>query len=175
MFVRFRRRRTRLLVSLVATRRVDGKPRAEHIASLGSIAQPADVIDRARFWQALHARLAALANRLPDPTPAYAAIQARIPLPTPDEQRAAMLEAAEADAKLWESLRDMHQSTADDHKRLASTGQSTMREKGTPRRRKRQRTPLPQRSGSRGSSAARPSLAALASRSMLSGFSARPG
>jgi hypothetical protein len=119
MFVRFRSTRTRLQASLIQPRRVDGKVRAEHVAALGSIAQPADIIDRVEFWQSLHERLAKLANRLPDPRPVYQAIHARIPLPTADEQRAAMIEAAEADARLWESLREMHQGTADEHQTLA--------------------------------------------------------
>lgn len=124
MFVRFRSTRTRLQASLIETRRVDGKVRAEHVAALGSIAQPANVIDRVEFWQSLHERLGKLANRLPDPMPVYGAIQARIPMPTADEQRAAMLETAEADARLWESLRDLNQSMADDNRGLAGSAES---------------------------------------------------
>jgi hypothetical protein len=119
MFVRFRSTSAQLQVSLIETRRVTGKVRSEHIAGLGTIAQPATVIDRAEFWQSLHQRLDRLANRIADLTPILTAVHSRIPLPTPAEQRTAMLETAEADARLWESLRDIHQSTADDHRGLA--------------------------------------------------------
>ncbi len=119
MFVRFRSARARLQASLVDTHRINGKVRAEHVAALGCIAQPADVVDRVEFWRSLHERLARLATRLPDPEAVYAAIDARIPMPTADEQRAAMIEAAEADAALWESLRDMHQGTAEEQEALA--------------------------------------------------------
>jgi hypothetical protein len=37
MFVRFRERNGRRLIGLVETRRVDGKPRQEHIADLGAM------------------------------------------------------------------------------------------------------------------------------------------
>jgi hypothetical protein len=121
-FVRFRLKRHRLQASLIQPRRLDGKVRAEHVAALGSIAQPADIFDRVAFWQSLHERLGTLVNRLPDPGPVYQAIHQRIPMPTADEQRAAMIETAEADARLWEGLRDMHQSTADEHQGLASDG-----------------------------------------------------
>jgi hypothetical protein len=121
MFVRFRssRSRARLQVSIIEPHRVGGKVRAEHVAGLGAIAQPATVIDRVEFWQSLHAQLPTLGNRIPDPASILAAVHARIPLPTPEEQRAAMLEAAEADAQLWEALGDMNQSMADDNRGLA--------------------------------------------------------
>ena len=118
MFVRFRSTRARLQASLIRPRRIDGKVRAEHVAALGSIAQPANIIRLGRVL-AIPARAARKAGEPPpDPGPVYAAIHARIPLPTA-EQRAAMIETAEADARLWERLRDMHQSTADEHKEFA--------------------------------------------------------
>ena len=130
MFVRFRNSRARLQVSIVEPRRAAGKVRAEHVAGLGAIAQPATVIDRVQLWQSLHQRLAALANRIPDPSPILAAVHERIPLSTPDEQRAAMLEAAEADARLWETLRDPHQSTADDHEPLPAMPSARRQQRG---------------------------------------------
>jgi hypothetical protein len=51
-------------VSLVETRRVDGKVRQEHIAGLGSIEVPPSVADRITFWQRLHERFAKLSNRV---------------------------------------------------------------------------------------------------------------
>ena len=49
----------RLQLSLIETRRCDGKVRHEHIASLGS-----SVAERIAFWTRLHERLAKLANRV---------------------------------------------------------------------------------------------------------------
>jgi hypothetical protein len=43
MFVRFRQTDYRLQVSLVETRRLDGKVRHEHIAGLGSVECPPSV------------------------------------------------------------------------------------------------------------------------------------
>lgn len=40
MFVRFRSSSRRLQVSLVETRRIDGKVRHEHVASFGSVIEP---------------------------------------------------------------------------------------------------------------------------------------
>jgi hypothetical protein len=66
MFVRFRETGTSLQATLVETRRVDGKVRHEHVATLGSIPWPADTAARIMFWKKLHERLAKLANRLTD-------------------------------------------------------------------------------------------------------------
>jgi hypothetical protein len=46
MFTRFRQTRHRLQVSLVETRRLNGKVRHEHVASLGSIETPPSVPER---------------------------------------------------------------------------------------------------------------------------------
>jgi hypothetical protein len=51
-------------MSLIETRRVDGKVRHEHIASLGSIVEEPSISDRVAFWQALHERVAKLSNRI---------------------------------------------------------------------------------------------------------------
>jgi hypothetical protein len=66
MFIRFRqtKRRPRLQVSLVETRKEGRRVRHEHIASLGSIALPFSTTDRVAFWEKLDTRLAALANRM---------------------------------------------------------------------------------------------------------------
>jgi hypothetical protein len=67
MFVRFRHVGERLQVSVVAARRVGGKVRHEHVASLGSVPVPQSVEDRLMFWQELHERLAKLTNRIGSP------------------------------------------------------------------------------------------------------------
>ena len=120
MFVRFRLTPTRFQVSLVETRRVDGRVRHEHVASLGSIAMPARVADRIQFWSRLHERLGKLSNRVTDIGKVLGDVHARIPMVTPDEQRALQLENAEADQQFWGALSDLHQDMADSHGNLAA-------------------------------------------------------
>jgi hypothetical protein len=126
MFVRFRQTPNRLQVSLVETRRVDGKIRHEHIASLGSVSMPPEVADRIAFWQRLHERLARLANRVDAAKQGkiLGDIHARIPMVTMDEQRALRLENAEANERFWTSMQSMQEETATDHKKLAATAES---------------------------------------------------
>jgi hypothetical protein len=64
MFTRFRIVGHRLQISLVETRRVDGKVSHEHIASLGSIHEPITTADRIAFWSRVHQRMAKLSNRI---------------------------------------------------------------------------------------------------------------
>jgi hypothetical protein len=115
MFVRFRQTRYRLQVSIVETRRVDGRVRHEHIASLGSIEMPPSVTARVAFWQGVHDRFGKLSNRIDAATQAklLGDIHARIAMVTPDEQRALQLANAQADAETWGSLADMHAGTAE--------------------------------------------------------------
>jgi hypothetical protein len=110
MFVRFRQTRYRLQLSIVETHRVDGRVWHEHIASLGSIEMPPSVADRVAFWQRVSDRLAKLSNRI-DPMmqgKLRGDIHARIPVVTPDEQRALQLANAKADAETWGTLAEMH-------------------------------------------------------------------
>jgi hypothetical protein len=118
----------RLQLSLVETCRVNGKVKAEHVASLGSIATPQTVADRVAFWARLHERLARLGNRLDGAAQGkvLGAVHARIPMVTPDEQRALQLENAKAVAEQWDQLHGMHAATVDDHKGLAATVASTI-------------------------------------------------
>jgi hypothetical protein len=121
MFVRFRQTAHRLQASLIETRRIDGKVRHEHIASLGSIATPPSTTHRIAFWSRLHERLARLANRIGGDAQAkiLGSIHARVPMVTADEQRALQLENAKADSEFWLGSHDMHAGTAADHKALA--------------------------------------------------------
>jgi hypothetical protein len=84
MFARFRQTDHRLQVSLVETRRIDGKVRHEHVASFGSVEVPPSVEDRITFWQRLHERLAKLSNRVDVTAQAkiLGDIHARIPMVT---------------------------------------------------------------------------------------------
>ena len=100
MFVHFRETPYGLAMSLVETRRENGKVRHEHVASLGSIETPLSVAARIEFWRGLHERLDQLSNRLDAQTrgKVIGAVHARVPMVTPDEQRALQLEKAKGDA-----------------------------------------------------------------------------
>ena len=128
MFVRFRQTKTRLQASLIETRRIDGKVRHEHIASLGSVDEPPSVDGRIAFWQRLHERLGKLSNRLDAAAQAkvMAAVHARIPMVTADEQRALQLENAKDDLRFWDALADMHASTVEGNKGLAAAAERTI-------------------------------------------------
>lgn len=94
MLVRFRQADDRLQVRLVATRRVAGRVRHEHVANLGAITLPPSVADRLSFWRGLHERLAQLSHRVDTQTHAkiLIAIHARVPIVAASEQRAISLE-----------------------------------------------------------------------------------
>ena len=146
MFVRFRQTACRLQMSLIETRRVGGKVRHEHIASLGSVVTPPSVEDRIAFWTKLHERLAKLANRVDADTLAkvLGAIHAHIPMVTLDEQRTLKLENAEADERFWSGIHDMHAGTVADHEGLAATAERKIT-RAEPRWRRRPNTAMPPR------------------------------
>lgn len=131
MFVRFRASKRRLDVSLIEPGRRDGKPRHEHIASLGSIPQPPSVADRFSFWRKLYERLANLSNRIDAKTYArvLGLIHARIPMATAEEQRSVQLANAEAEARNWEAIAGVFAADADDSKRLVATVEQTVADK----------------------------------------------
>jgi hypothetical protein len=110
MFVRFRQTKTRLQVSLIRSYRVDGKVRHEHVAMLGTVDAPPSVAERLVFWRHLHERMAKLGNRIDAATQAklLGDIHTRVPMVTPDEQRALQLDDAKADAQVWDTLADMN-------------------------------------------------------------------
>jgi hypothetical protein len=90
MLVHFRETPYGLAMSLVESRRENGKVRHEHLASLGSIETPLSVAARIEFWRRLHERLDQLSNRLDAETrgKVMAAVHVRVPMVTPDAQRA---------------------------------------------------------------------------------------
>jgi hypothetical protein len=102
MFVRFRRAGSRLQVSLCESRRAAGMVRQEHVAALGSIAEPMTIAGRIAFWLELRPRLDRLSNRIGDS-------QIKIPQRRSCQdsdgngRRAtrAARQNAEADAKFW--------------------------------------------------------------------------
>ena len=81
------------------------KMQSEHIASLGSVDVEISVRERLAFWAKLPERLARLGNRVgsDDLPKVYAALHARIPMVTPDEQRAIQEANAEGDERFWEA------------------------------------------------------------------------
>jgi hypothetical protein len=118
MFVRFQQQGRRLQPSLMQTRRVDGKVRSEHIASLGSVDADLSVRERLAFWAKLPGRLARLANRIGSEEHAkiYAALHARIPMVTAEEQCAVQEENFKDDERFWDTMRDLNASHIEGHK-----------------------------------------------------------
>jgi hypothetical protein len=131
MFVRFRETARRLQASLVATRRSGGRICHEHVAGLGSVPRLPAPADRIAFWTKLHQRLNALSNRV-DATQRGAiltAIHARIPMPTLDEHQAMQLGRAQADARFWQTLAEMHADDLEGHKGLLASTQRAIAER----------------------------------------------
>jgi hypothetical protein len=120
MFVRFRETSRSLQCTLIETRRVDGKVRHEHIASLGSIEVPPSIADRVAFWAELHQRLGRMSNRFSHETHGklIGQVHARIPMPMPDEQRQLQKENAEADERFWSGIHQMNAATTEKRKGL---------------------------------------------------------
>jgi hypothetical protein len=121
MFVRFRQTQSRLRVSLVETRRADGRVRHEHIASLGSIKEPPTVEARLVFWRKLHERLGKLSNRIGNLGKIMIEVHARIPMVTLDEQRDQRLDRAERHERLWTTMCDNTQAHVDKLKAARAT------------------------------------------------------
>ena len=130
MFVRFRQQGRRLQASLMHTRRAGGKMQSEHIASLGTVDADVSVRERLAFWAELPDRLARLGNRVgPDDHPKiYGALHARIPMVTPDEQRAVQAENAKDDERFWGGIRDLNASGVEGHKGLIALAERKMTE-----------------------------------------------
>jgi hypothetical protein len=81
MFVRFRKVGIRLQVSIIETRRINGKVNNVHVASLGSLRDhPSFYLIRA-FWQNANTVFARLGNRITPPMQAelISAIEKRVP------------------------------------------------------------------------------------------------
>jgi hypothetical protein len=118
MFVRFRQSARRLQLSLVETRRDGHKVRHEHIASLGAVPLPAEVVDRVEFWQRLFQRLGRLANRLDDALQAkiLEAVHARVPMLAQDEQRALLLAYAQQHERAWRMRHLRTEATVEENK-----------------------------------------------------------
>jgi hypothetical protein len=118
MFVRFRQTVRRLQVSLVETRRADGRVRHEHIAGLGSIAVPPTGADRIQFWSGCTRRVCQIA--LGPPSTARSWPRSRIPMPTLDERRTLQIEGAEADERFWSGLKEAQEEQSAGNQALAA-------------------------------------------------------
>lgn len=130
MFVRFRTARSRLQVSLIETRRIEGKVRHEHVAGLGTIEMPLTVDGRIEFWRRLHERLGRLANRFDTAALGKVVdeVHARIPMVTAEEIRAHQLENTEAEEHFWQHLAEMQTELAASNDHLAASAQQTATE-----------------------------------------------
>ena len=87
--------------------------------------------DRLAFWTKLHQRLDALGNRVDAAQRGaiLSAIHARIPMPTMDDHQAVQLERAQADARFWETLAEMHTDDIEGHKGLLAMAQRKIAER----------------------------------------------
>jgi hypothetical protein len=128
MFVRFRQTGSRLHASIIETRRLDGKVRHEHLASLGAVGVPPSVADRAAFWHALHQKLQQLSNRLDTAGQAkiLGEVHVRIPMVATDGLRSLQQENLEADERFWDDLRGLHGESIEDHKGLVAMAERTI-------------------------------------------------
>jgi hypothetical protein len=110
--------------------RVAGKMHNEHIASLGSVDADVSVRERLAFWAKLPERLARLGNRVgPDEhAKIYGALHARIPMVTPDDQRAIQAENAADDERFWDAVADLSASNVEGHKALIAKAEATVAE-----------------------------------------------
>lgn len=125
MFVRFRPSQHRLQLSLVETRRENGKVRHEHVASLGAIPSPLTVAGRVEYWQDLHRRLGRLSNRLDSETQAkiLAAVHARVPMPTVDDIHALNLDEARQHEAAWRMRHVSTEAIVDENKLRLKTAE----------------------------------------------------
>ena len=105
---------------------------SEHIASLGSVDAEVSVRERLAFWAKLPERLARLANRVghDDQAKVYAALHSRIPMVTPDEQRAIQEKNAEDGERFWDAMLDIGASSVEGHKALIARAEAVIAKEG---------------------------------------------
>jgi hypothetical protein len=129
MYVRFRRQGNRLQASLVQGRRAAGKVHAEHIGALGSVDVEVSVRERVTFWAKVHGRLAALGNRVgaAEHPKIFDALHARIPMVTPDEQRAVQEESFKDDERFWDAMHDLNAASVEEQKGLIASAETKLK------------------------------------------------
>ena len=114
---------------------------SEYIGALGSVDAAVSVRERLAFWAKLPERLTRLGNRIgaDEHERIYAALHARIPMVTPDEQRAVQEENAKDDERFWELMRDLNAADAEGHKLLIASAEAKTQGARAPRRRGRRK------------------------------------
>ena len=115
------------------------------------------VRERLSFWAKLPERLARLGNRVgpEEHGKIYGALHARIPMVTPDDQRAIQEENAKDDERFWDTMHDVNVGMVEGHKALIATAET----RSLSLRRRRRKSPkgaTPPRIGLRRSSEAKP-------------------
>jgi hypothetical protein len=124
MHIRARLHRRRIQISLVDTRRVQGKVRQEHVASLGSVPPDMTPADRLAFWTQVHPRLARLDNRLDQAALAkvMGELHAKVPMVAIGDPglTAGKIEIAEHNAGLWTKVREHTLATVEDQRALVA-------------------------------------------------------
>jgi hypothetical protein len=130
MHVRSRLQHQRLQISLIDTRRIDGKVRQEHVASLGSVPPDPSVQDRVAFWTKVHPRLSRLDNRLDPATRGriMGELHKLVPMVPLDAAVADKVTIATRNVETSISLRGMYQGMIDDQKGLLAEVQRAIAE-----------------------------------------------
>jgi hypothetical protein len=120
MHIRSRLHHRRLQISLIDTRRIDGRVRQEHVAALGSVPPDMSVQDRVAFWTKLHPRLSRLDNRLDPSTRAriMGELHKIVPMVPPDAAIAGKVETAKRNVKTSTAPREMFQATINEQKAM---------------------------------------------------------
>jgi hypothetical protein len=129
MFARFRQQGNRLQASLVHTRRGAGRVRARAHRHAWIVDVDVSVRSRVAFWVKLPQRLIALGNRLSaDEQPKiYAALHGRIPMVTPDEQRAVQEESFKDQERFWDAMQDLNDAYSEEQKNLIATASAKLK------------------------------------------------
>ena len=129
MFVRFRQQGRRLQASLTRTWRASGRMHTEHVASLGAVDVDVSVRERLAFWAKLPGRLDRLGNRVAaaEHGKIYGVLHARIPMVTPDEQRAVQEGNFKEDERFWDTMRDLNAASVEEHKSLIASAEAKLK------------------------------------------------
>jgi hypothetical protein len=87
------------------------------------------VRERIAFWAKLPGRLDRLGNRVgaDEHGKIYGALHARIPMVTPDEQRAVQEENFKDDERFWDAMRDLNAASVEEHKSLIADAEAKLK------------------------------------------------
>ena len=104
---------TRLHVTLVRSRYVEGKKHQQHVAHLGSVELPMTVEGRLAFWERTHQRFIERVDKPLAPEELqeiFVAMERRIPLPKISEMDGIREVGGEVQLKLWKNAIERHES-----------------------------------------------------------------